>query len=101
MALGVIPEGLAAGGAAIEALTARLAAAHESAAGLITAVMPPAADPVSVQSAAQVSLRGGDHAAVAAHGVEELGRSGVGAAEAASSYAIGDALAAATYLAQL
>ncbi|SOJ56693.1 PE family immunomodulator PE5 [Mycobacterium simulans] len=101
MTLGVIPEGLAAASAAIEALTARLAAAHAGAVPLITAVISPAADPVSVQSAAGVSLRGGDFAAVAAQGLDELGRSGVGVAEAATNYATGDALAAATYLAEL
>ena len=48
MALEVVPEGLAAASAAVEALTARLAAAHAAAAPLITAVIPPAADPVSL-----------------------------------------------------
>lgn len=46
MTLRVVPEGLAAASAAVEALTARLAAAHASAAPVITAVVPPAADPV-------------------------------------------------------
>ncbi|OSC33174.1 PE family protein, partial [Mycobacterium decipiens] len=36
-------------------------------------------------------------AAIAAEGVEELGRSGVGVAESGVSYAVGDAVAASTY----
>jgi hypothetical protein len=47
MTLRVLPEGLSTASAAIEALTARLAAAHAGAAPLITAVVPPAVDPVS------------------------------------------------------
>jgi hypothetical protein len=97
MTLRVVPEGLAAASAGIEALTTRLAAAHAGAAPMITAVMPPAVDPVSLQSAAALSVRGGEHAAVAARGVEELGRSGVGVGESGISYATGDA-AAASYL---
>jgi PE family len=98
MALRVLPEGLSTASAAIEALTARLAAAHTGAVPLVTAVAPPAADPVSLQSAAAFSLHGGEHAAVAAHGVEELGRSGVGVAESGASYAAADAAAASSYL---
>ncbi len=97
MALRVVPEGLAAASAGIEALTARLAAADAGAAPAITAVVPPAADPVSVQSAAGFSVRGCAHAAVAAQGVEELGRSGIGVGESGASYAAGDAAAAAAY----
>jgi hypothetical protein len=97
MALRVVPEGLAAASAGIEALTARLAAAHAGAAPLITAVVPPAADPVSLQSAAAFSMRGGEHAVAAAQGVTELGRSGVGVDESGASYAAGDAAAAASY----
>ena len=51
MTLRVVPEGLAATSAAVEALTARLAAAHAAAAPAITAVVPPAVDPVSLQTA--------------------------------------------------
>ena len=69
MTLRVVPEGLAAASAAVEALTARLAAAHGAAAPLITAVAPPAADPVSLQSAVQFSVHGVEHEAVAAQGV--------------------------------
>jgi hypothetical protein len=97
MALRVVPEGLAAASASIEVLTARLTAAHAGAGPLITAVVPPAADPVSLQSAAAFSMRGGEHAVAAAQGVAELGRSGVGVDESGASYAAGDAAAAASY----
>jgi hypothetical protein len=98
MTLRVVPEGLAAASAAIDALTARLAAVHAQATPLITAVQPPAADPVSLQSAAAFNIHGGEHSAVAAQGVQELGRSGVGVREAGTGYAAGDAAAAASYL---
>jgi hypothetical protein len=98
MTLRVVPEGLAATSAAVEALTARLAAAHAAAVPLITAVVPPAADPVSLQTAAGFSAQGDEHAVVAAQGVEELGRSGVGVGESGVSYATGDAAAASSYL---
>jgi len=98
MTLRVVPEGLTAAGSAVDALTARLAAAHALAGPLIAAVVPPAADPVSLQTAAELSAHGAQHQAVAAHGVEELGRSGTGVAESAVSYASGDAQAASTYL---
>ncbi|MGB9307986.1 MAG: PE family protein [Mycobacterium sp.] len=97
MALEVVPEGLAAASAAVEALTARLSAAHAAAAPLITAVIPPAADPVSLQTAAGFSAQGEEHAVIAAQGVEELGRAGVGVGDAGISYLAGDAAAAATY----
>ncbi|ULE34409.1 PE family protein [Mycobacterium sp. IDR2000157661] len=98
MTLRVVPEGLAAAGSAVEALTARLAAAHAAAAPLVTAVVPPAADAVSLQTAVSLSAHGAQHNAVAAHGVEELGRSGVGVAESGAGYAEADAMAASTYL---
>ena len=91
MTLRVVPEGLAAACAGVEALTARLAAAHAGAVPLIAAVVPPAADPVSLQSAAGFSLLGGQHTALAAQGAEELGRSGVGVGESGAGYASGDA----------
>jgi hypothetical protein len=97
MTLRVIPEGLAAASAHIEALTARLASAHAGSAPLITAVVPAAADPVSLQTAAGFSLRGGQHAAVAAQGAEELGRSGVALADSGATYAAVDAAAASSY----
>jgi hypothetical protein len=97
MTLRVVPEGLAATSAAVEAITAKLAATHAAAAPVITAVVAPAADPVSVQAAAMFSARGGQHTAAAAKGVEVLGRAGVGVAAAGSSYAAGDAAAASTY----
>jgi PE family len=98
MTLRVVPEGLAAASANIEALTARLAAAHAGAAPVITAVVPPAADPVSLQTAGAFSMRGGEHAAAAAQGVAELGRSGIGVGESGASYAAGDAASASSYL---
>jgi PE family len=98
MTLRVVPDGLAATSAAVEALTARLAAVHAGAVPLITAVVPPAADPVSLQTAAGFSAQGDEHAAVAAQGVEELGCSGVGVGESGTSYARGDAAAASSYL---
>jgi len=98
MTLSVVPEGLAAASAGVAALTARLAAAHAAAAPLITAVVPPAADPVSLLSAAEFSVRGGLHTVVAGQGTEELGRSGVGVGESGISYASGDAVASSAYL---
>ena len=98
MTLRVLPEGLAAAGATVEALTARLAAAQAGAAPLITAVVPPASDPVSLQSAAVFSAAGTEHEAVAAQGVQELGRSGLGVCQSGTSYATGDAAAASSYL---
>jgi hypothetical protein len=97
MPLHVVPEGLAAASARIEALTARLAAVHAGAVPVITAVLPPAADPVSLQSAATLSGYGSRHVVVAAAGTAELGRSGVGVGEAGVGYAVGDAHAAAVY----
>ncbi len=98
MTLRIIPEGLASASAGVEAITARLAAAHAGAAPLITAVVPPAVDPVSLQTAAGFSAQGSEHATVAAEGVEELGRAGIGVGESGVSYAAGDAAAASTYL---
>ncbi|GBE66073.1 PE family immunomodulator PE5 [Mycobacterium sp. MFM001] len=97
MTLRVVPEGLAAASAAVDALTARLAAAHAGAAPVISAVVPPAADPVSLQSAAGLSVRGSEHATAVASGIQELGRAGVGVAESGAGYAARDAAAAATY----
>ena len=97
MTLRVVPEGLAATSAAVEALTARLAAAHVAAAPLISAVVPPAADPVSLQTAVGFSAQGQEHAVVAAQGVEELGRAGIGVGESGASYLAGDTAAAAAY----
>ncbi|MBI3224134.1 MAG: PE family protein [Mycolicibacterium cosmeticum] len=98
MTLRVVPEGLTAAGAAVEALTARLAAAHAAAAPVVNAVLPPAADPVSLQTAAGFSAAGVEHSTVAALAVEELGRAGAGVAESGATYAAGDALAASSYL---
>ena len=98
MTLRVVPEGLTAAGAAVEALTARMAAVHAAAAPLVTTVVPPAVDPVSLQTAAGFSAHGAEHQTLAAHGVEELGRSGIGVGESAASYASGDAMAASAYM---
>jgi hypothetical protein len=97
MTLRVVPEGLVATSAAVEALTARLAAVHAAAAPAISAVLPPAADPVSLTTAAGFSAQGQMHSAVAAEGVQELGRAGVGVAGSGASYLVGDTAAAATY----
>ncbi|WP_134428209.1 PE family protein [Mycobacterium ulcerans] len=97
MVLWVVPEGLVATSAAVEALTARLAAANAALAPLITAVVPPAADPVSLEAAIGFSAHGVEHVAVTTEGIEELGRSGVGVGESGLSYASGDAAAALTY----
>ena len=98
MTLRVVPEGLTAASAAVEALTARMAAAHAVAAPVVSTVIPPAADAVSLQTAAGFSAHADQHQAIATHGVEELGRSGVGVGESASSYVTGDAMAASSYL---
>lgn len=98
MTLRVVPEGLAAAGSAVEALTARLAAAHAAAAPLVEAVLPPAADAVSLQTAASFSAKGVEHGVIAGQGVTELGRSGTGVAESGASYAAGDAMAASAFL---
>jgi hypothetical protein len=98
MTLRVVPEGLTAASAAVEALTARIAAAHAAAAPLVTAVLPPAADAVSLQTATGFSAHAAEHQAIAAQGVEELGRSGVGVGESGISYATGDAMAASSYM---
>ncbi|MGV0643640.1 PE family protein [Mycolicibacterium sp. XJ2546] len=98
MTLRVVPEGLTAASAAVEGLTARLAAAHAAAAPLVTTVVPPAADAVSLQTAVGFSTLGAQHNTMAAQGVEELGRAGVGVGESGASYAAGDAMAASSYL---
>lgn len=97
MFLRVVPEGLAAASSAVEALTARLAAAHAAATPVISAVVPPAADAVSITTAVGLSARGAQHNATAALGVEELGRAGIGVGQSGVSYAVGDAAAAASY----
>lgn len=97
MTLRVVPAGLAATSAAVEALTARLAAVQAAAAPFITAVTPPAADAVSMQASLAFSARGAEHAGVAAQGIVELGRSGVGVGESGTGYATADAQAAQSY----
>jgi hypothetical protein len=98
MTLRVVPEGLTAASAAVEALTARLVAANAAAAPMMTAVIPPAADAVSISTAMGFSANASQHQAVAAHGIDELGRSGIGVGDSGTSYATGDTLAASSYL---
>lgn len=97
MVLRVVPEGLTAISAAVESITAQLAAAHAAAAPVVSVVVPPAADPVSLEAAAVFSARGTQHAAAATKGVEVLGRAGLGVSVAGVSYLAGDAAAASTY----
>ncbi|OBJ13690.1 PE domain-containing protein [Mycobacterium colombiense] len=98
MTLRVIPEGLAATSAAVDAIAAQLAAAHAVAAPVVSVVVPPAADPVSLAAAAVFSERGSQHSAAAAKGVEVLGRAGLGVSLAGVNYVAGDTAAASTYL---
>ncbi len=84
--------------AAVEAIAARLAAAHAAAAPVISVVLPPAVDPVSVQAALNFSEEGTQHEAAVAAGLEVLGRAAAGVTAAATSYVLGDTTAAATYL---
>ncbi|OBJ75390.1 PE domain-containing protein [Mycobacterium colombiense] len=98
MTLRVIPEGLAATSAAVDAIAAQLAAAHAAAAPVVSVVVPPAADPVSLAAAAVFSERGSQHSAAAAKGVEVLGRAGLGVSLAGVNYVAGDTTAASTYL---
>ncbi len=97
MTLQVVPEGLAAAAAQLEALTAQLAAAHSAAFPSITAVVAPAADPVSLESATAFSAHGSQHASVAGEAAEVLGRSGIGVGESGFRYAANDAAGAASY----
>ena len=61
-------------------------------------VLSSSVDAVSIQTALGLSAHGAQHNAIAAHGVEELGRSGLGVGQSGTSYATGDAAAAASYL---
>ncbi len=71
---------------------------HAGAVPAISAVVPPAADPVSLQTATAFSAHGSQHATAAEQGAAALGRSGVGVADSAASYVAGDAAAASSYL---
>jgi len=97
MTLRVIPEGLAAASAAVEVIAARMAAVHAAAAPVISAVIPPAADPVSIQTSAGFSAAGMQHNAFAMQGVVELVKAATGLAESGTSYAVADIAGAATY----
>ncbi|QEN12201.1 PE family protein [Mycolicibacterium sp. ELW1] len=98
MTLRVVPEGLAAASAQVTALTARLTAANAAAAPLITAVLPPGSDPVSLQTAAGFSAQGLEHTSTATQGAIELGRSGAAVGESGAGYAATDAASASSYV---
>ncbi|WP_059015388.1 PE family protein [Mycobacterium sp. M26] len=98
MTLRVVPEGLVAASVAIEALAARVAAVHAGAAPVVTAVVPPGADPVSLQTAAGFSAQGAEHAAVSAQGITELVRAAIAVAESGTGYAATDAAATSSYV---
>ncbi|OSC40871.1 hypothetical protein B8W66_11730 [Mycobacterium decipiens] len=72
------------------------ASAGPAYAAAIPAIMPPAADPVSAQNAAVLSVLHSEHAAVVGEATGELGRSGVGVGESDVSCAVGDGAAAAS-----
>lgn len=97
MSFTVVPEGLVAASAAVEELAAQLAANQAAAAPVIGAVLPPAADPVSLDAAAGFSANGLERAGIGAEAAEELGRSGLGVSESAGSYALSDLNGAAVY----
>ena len=75
------------GTARVPAGTYTLDMSDAAAAPAVTAVIPPAADPVSLQTAISLSAHGAEHEAVATQGVTELGRAGGGVTEAGISYA--------------
>ena len=97
MILRTLPEGMAATSVLVESITARLAAAHAAAAPLITAVVPPAIDTVSIAAAAELSASGAQRQTSGATGVAELGGSSLAVADSGLSYQEGDLAAAATY----
>ena len=101
MGLRVVPEGLEAVAATIGAVTAQLLAAQTQAGAVVAAIVPPAADPVSVEAAVCLAAHGAQQRAVEADGSQELGRSGVGVERAATSYREGDALAIARYASEI
>lgn len=78
MTLRVVPESLAGASAAIEAVTARLAAAHAAAALFIAAVIPPGSDSVSVCNTVEFSVHGSQHVAMAAQGLRSSAARGRG-----------------------
>lgn len=97
MASRVVPERVTAVSAAAVALTVRLAPVYSGAGPMITAVAPPAADPVPLHSAAGCSVHRGEHAVVARRGVHGLGRSGLGVAGSTTSTATGAGPAASSH----
>lgn len=98
MHLDVTPEGLVAAEAQVAALTARLVAQSAVQASAGSLVAPPGSDPVSIKTATVLLAGGVEHQVAAAMGNEELARSSMGVGESASSYAIGDGLAAAALI---
>lgn len=82
MTLRVVPEGLTAASSAVEALTARLAAAHAAAAPVVSAVVPPAAGtPVRCRRRPASALTARSTMWLRPKASKELGRSGVGVGE--------------------
>ena len=98
MVLQVIPEALAATSVAVEALAERLAAAQATVAPIITAVVPPAIDPVSIETATVFSTQSSQHLLVSTQGTQQLNYAGLGVANAGTNYALTDSHAAATML---
>ena len=64
-----------------------------------SAVVPPGSDPVSVKTAAALLVGNTEHTVMAMMGNEEMGRSSMGVAESSTSYALGDNLGAAGFVA--
>ncbi len=99
MNLDVVPEGLAAASAQAGALVTRLIAHNAVHAAAGSAVLPPGSDPVSVKTAAALLAGNTEHTVMAMMGNEEMGRSSMGVAESSTSYALGDNLGAAGFVA--
>ncbi|OSC41056.1 PE family protein [Mycobacterium decipiens] len=98
MTLRLEPEGLAAAGAALAAVTTWLATGHVASLPVLTGAVSTAANPVLRGIATVLGAWDDERAAIATNAIEELGRSGVGVAESGVSYAVGDAVAASTYV---
>lgn len=95
--LDVTPEALLGASGQVEALTARMIAAHAAHAGVTMAILPPGSDATSVKIAAALIGHSAAHEASAAMGNEELLRSGLGVAESGVSYLAGEAQGATAY----
>jgi hypothetical protein len=101
MILRTLPEGMTAVSSLVEGIAARLAAAHAAAAPAITAVVPPAIDPVSLSAASRLSAQGAEREISGATGVAELSGSSLGVAESGASYLEGDLAAASVYFPEI